>query len=98
MIPSFLRAVIHMKLKEWRPVTTWLGGVGRLWRGVSMMSPTLEDRRMIVELLGRGELKVVRDSIWDFEDAQAAYIHLGRMHARGKVLVRVNRELDEDVC
>ncbi|EGX94590.1 zinc alcohol dehydrogenase [Cordyceps militaris CM01] len=95
-VPHFLRAVVQMKLNEWWPVSRWLGGVGRLWRGVSMMEPTLEDRQRIVGLLGRGEVRVVRDSVWPFEDAQAAYAHLAGLHARGKVLVKVNAELGDD--
>ncbi|XWW94944.1 hypothetical protein V2A60_002894 [Cordyceps javanica] len=95
-VPNFLRAVLQMKLNEWWPVSTWLGGVGRLWRGVSMMEPTLEDRKRIVGMLGSGDVRVVRDSVWKFEDAQAAYAHLGGLHARGKVLVKVNADLGDD--
>ncbi len=87
-----------MKLNEWWPVSPWLGGVGRLWRGVSMMEPTLEDRQRIVGMLGTGEVRVVRDSVWKFEDAQAAYAHLGGLHARGKVLVKVNPEIGDEEC
>lgn len=97
-VPNFLRAVWQMKLNEWWPVSPWLGGVGRLWRGVSMMEPTLEDRKRIVGMLASGEVRVVRDSVWDFEDAQAAYAHLGGLHARGKVLVKVNPEIGDDEC
>lgn len=97
-VPNFLRAVWQMKLNEWWPVSTWLGGVGRLWRGVSMMEPTLEDRKRIVGMLGSGDVRVVRDSVWPFEDAQAAYAHLGGLHARGKVLVKVNSEVGDDEC
>lgn len=95
-VPNFLRAVWQMKLNEWWPVSTWLGGVGRLWRGVSMMEPTLQDRQRIVEMLGAGQVRVVRDSVWKFEDAQAAYGHLGGLHARGKVLVKVNPDIGDD--
>ncbi|KAM3544579.1 hypothetical protein ARSEF1564_002562 [Beauveria bassiana] len=95
-VPHFLRAVLQMKLNEWWPVSAWLGGVGRLWRGVSMMEPTLADRQRIVGMLGSGQVRVVRDSVWKLEDAQAAYAHLGGLHARGKVLVKVNSDLGDD--
>ncbi|KAK8143820.1 hypothetical protein G3M48_006700 [Beauveria asiatica] len=95
-VPHFLRAVLQMKLNEWWPVSAWLGGVGRLWRGVSMMEPTLADRQRIVGMLGSGQVRVVRDSVWKLEDAQAAYAHLGGLHARGKVLVKVDSELGDD--
>lgn len=97
-VPNFLRAVWQMKLNEWWPVSTWLGGVGRLWRGVSMMSPTLADRERIVGMLGRGEVRIVRDSIWSFEQTKEAYAKLGGLHARGKVLVKVDATVGDDEC
>ncbi|RFU72298.1 zinc alcohol dehydrogenase [Trichoderma arundinaceum] len=97
-IPNFLRAVWQMKLNEWWPVSRWLGGVGRLWRGVSMMEPTLEDRERIAGMLGRGEIRVVRDSVWQFGDVKEAYAKLGGLHASGKVLVRVDETVGDDVC
>ncbi|ODA79126.1 hypothetical protein RJ55_04718 [Drechmeria coniospora] len=97
-VPNFLRAVWQMKLNEWWPVSRWLGGTGRLWRGVSMMAPTLEDRERIVGMLASGEVKVVRDSVWAFDDAKKAYQHLAGGHARGKVLVKVDPDLGDDEC
>lgn len=97
-VPNFLRAVWQMKLNEWWPVSRWLGGVGRLWRGVSMMEPTLEERERIVGMLGRKEVRIVRDSVWRFEEAKEAYVKLGGLHARGKVLVKVNHRIDDDEC
>lgn len=87
-----------MKLNEWWPVSRWLGGVGRLWKGVSMMEPTLEDREAIIGMLGRGEVKVVRDSVWSFEEADKAYEKLGGRHARGKVMVKVDAGVGDDEC
>lgn len=97
-IPAFLRAVWQMKLNEWWPVSRWLGGVGRLWRGVSMMEPTLEDRERIAEMLRLGQIRVVRDSVWRFEDVKEAYAKLGGLHARGKILVRVDEAVGDDEC
>ncbi|EHK25956.1 uncharacterized protein TRIVIDRAFT_229171 [Trichoderma virens Gv29-8] len=97
-VPNFLRAVWQMKLNEWWPVSRWLGGIGRLWRGVSMMEPTLEDRQRIADMLGAGQIRVVRDSIWRFEDAKEAYAKLGALHASGKVLVRVDETVGDDEC
>ncbi|KAF5588713.1 zinc-type alcohol dehydrogenase [Fusarium pseudoanthophilum] len=87
-VPDFLRAVLQMKLNEWWPVSPWLGGVGRKWLGTSMMSPTLEDRQAVADMLGRGDLKLVKDSIWPFEETKEAYRKLGGLHARGKILVK----------
>lgn len=97
-VPSFLRAVWQMKHNEWWPVSRWLGGVGRRWRGVSMMEPSLEDRERIAQMLGRGEMRVVRDSVWPFEEAREAYARLNGAHARGKVLVRVDETVGEEEC
>ncbi|KAG8423002.1 zinc ion binding [Metarhizium acridum] len=97
-VPDFLRAVVQMKLNEWWPVTRWLGGVGRPRKGVSMMSPTREDREGIVGMLARGELRVVRDSVWAFADADKAYEKLGGRHATGKILVRVDGGVGDDEC
>ncbi|KKP05240.1 alcohol dehydrogenase [Trichoderma harzianum] len=97
-VPNFLRAVVQMKLNEWWPVSRWLGGVGRLWRGVSMMEPTLEDRQRIADMLGGGQIRVVRDSVWSFEHVKEAYAKLGGLHASGKVLVRVDETVGDNEC
>ncbi|OAA41819.1 Alcohol dehydrogenase superfamily, zinc-type [Metarhizium rileyi] len=92
----FLRAVLQMKLNEWWPVSSWLGGVGRLWKGVSMMAPTPADREAIVAMLARREVRVVRDSVWPFVDADKAYEKLAGRHASGKILVRVDDGVGDD--
>lgn len=97
-VPDFLRAVLQMKLNEWWPVSRWLGGVGRRWLGTSMMSPTLEDRQAVVDMLGRGDIRLVRDSVWSFAETKEAYRKLGGLHARGKVLVKVDEEIGDDEC
>ncbi|CRK27334.1 hypothetical protein BN1723_003499 [Verticillium longisporum] len=97
-VPDFLRAVLQMKLNEWWPVSRWLGGAGRLWRGVSMMNPTLEDRQSVIDMLEMGDIRLVRDSVWGFEQAKEAYAKLGGLHAAGKVLVRVGAGVGDDEC
>lgn len=96
--PDFLRAVVQMKLNEWWPVSPWLGGVGRRWCGVAMMQPTLEDRQRVVDMLGAGDIRLVRDSVWPFEQAREAYAKLGGLHARGKILVKVDAAVGDDEC
>ncbi|KAL1406853.1 hypothetical protein Q8F55_006262 [Vanrija albida] len=95
-VPDFLRAVLQMKLNEWWPTSTSLGGVGRKWVAVAMMSPTLADREAVVYALAAGDIKVVRDSVWPFDEAKEAYKHLGGLHARGKVLVKVDAGYKDD--
>lgn len=63
-----------------------------------MMAPTLEDREAVVGMLGRGEVRVVRDSVWEFGDVKEAYGKLGGLHARGKVLVRVDGGVGDNEC
>lgn len=96
--PDFLRAVVQMKLNEWWPVSRWLGGVGRRWCGVAMMKPTLEDRQRIIDMLGAGDIRLVRDSVWPFEQAKEAYAKLAGLHARGKILVKVDAAVGDDEC
>ncbi|KLO89625.1 uncharacterized protein LW93_1684 [Fusarium fujikuroi] len=97
-VPDFLHAVLQMKLNEWWPVSPWLGGVGRRWLGTSMMSPTLDDRQAVADMLGRGDIKLVKDSIWPFEETKEAYRKLGGLHARGKILVKVDDKVGDDDC
>lgn len=66
--------------------------------GVSMMNPTLEDRERVVGMLERGEIQLIRDSVWDFKDVKGAYEKLGGLHARGKILVRVDPAVGDDEC
>lgn len=63
-----------------------------------MMEPTLEDRERIAEMLRDGQIRVVRDSVWRFEDVKEAYAKLGGLHARGKILVRVDEAVGDDEC
>ncbi|KAM0340147.1 hypothetical protein ACHAPU_010639 [Fusarium lateritium] len=95
-VPDFLRAVLQMKLNEWWPVSPWLGGVGRRWIGTSMMNPTLQDRQAIADMIGRGDIKLVRDSVWAFSDTKEAYRKLAGLHARGKILVKVDEQVGEE--
>lgn len=94
-VPDFLRAVLQMKLNEWWPVSPWLGGVGRKWIGTSMMNPTLQDRQAVADMLGRGDIRIVRDSVWAFSDTKEAYRKLAGLHARGKILVKVDGQVGD---
>lgn len=85
-----------MKLNEWWPVSRWLGGVGRRWCGVAMMSPSLEDRQSVIDMLAAGHIRLVRDSVWSFDQVKEAYAKLGGLHARGKVLVKVDAAVGDD--
>ncbi|EJT49070.1 hypothetical protein A1Q1_01864 [Trichosporon asahii var. asahii CBS 2479] len=87
---DFVRAVIKMKANEYLPQSTWLGGTGRVYKGVSMMKPSRQDRQTVMDYLASGRIRVVVDSTWEWEHARAAYEHLGQGHAAGKVVVKVD--------
>ncbi|SPJ71750.1 uncharacterized protein FTOL_01478 [Fusarium torulosum] len=95
-VPDFLRAVLQMKLNDWWPVSPWLGGVGRKWIGTSMMNPTLQDRQAVADMLGQGDIRLVRDSVWAFSDTKEAYRKLAGLHARGKILVKVDGQVGDE--
>lgn len=97
-IPDFLRAVWVMKKNEYWPTSRWLLGTGRKWGACSMMTPTLEDREAVIGMLDCKAIKIVRDSIWRFEEADKAYRFLGDGHAGGKVLVKVDPAVGDDDC
>ncbi|KAI1789729.1 hypothetical protein LXA43DRAFT_974139 [Ganoderma leucocontextum] len=99
--PSYLvPSGIYSSLNEWWRVSPWLFGGGRKWMGVSMMNPTLENRERVVGMLGRGTrgIQLIRDSVWEFKDVKGAYEKLGGLHARGKILVRVDPAVGDDEC
>lgn len=97
-VPDFLRAVWQMQVNAFWPTSRWFGGVGREWRATSMMSPTLEDRQAVIDMLGSGQVRVVRDSVWPFEDAREAYRKLAGQHAAGKVLVKMDPKVGDAEC
>lgn len=97
-VPDFLRAVWQMKCNEWWPLSPWLGGVGRIWVGISMMQPKLEDGQAVIDMLARAEVSLVRHGVWKFEDVKEAYRKLAEGHARGKIVVRVDGEVGKDEC
>jgi NADPH:quinone reductase-like Zn-dependent oxidoreductase len=45
-------------------------------------------------MLERGDIRVVTDSVWALEDVKEAYEKLAGMHAKGKILVHINKEPD----
>lgn len=47
---------------------------------------------------GSGQIRVVRDSVWRFEDVKEAYAKLAGLHASGKILVRVDETVGDDEC
>lgn len=68
-----------------------LGGVPRkyLWFQQNA-KPHQQD--LLVSLIEEGKLKGVVDKVYDFEDAVQAYEYVESKRARGKVIVKVEKE------
>lgn len=81
-------------LKNWIVNTwwpTWLGGVPR--RYVMFSTPiSKDDAVVLVKLVEEGKLKISVDSVFSMEDAIRAYEHVATMRARGRVIVKVERD------
>ncbi len=73
----------------WRP--TWLGGVPRRYVMFNT-PPTKDDALVLVKLVEEGKLKISVDSVFNMEDAIRAYERLATMRARGRVIVKVERD------
>ena len=91
---GFLGCAKQMMLNALWPVTPWLGGTGRPWKAVSMMEAKKEVMERLVGLMDEGKLKVHVDSVWKFEDALKGYEVLESNRARGKVIIKVDDEVD----
>ncbi|KAL4927036.1 NAD(P)-dependent alcohol dehydrogenase [Aspergillus undulatus] len=73
----------------WRLFTPrWLGG-GRRWFWPLMLENSKGDLVEVGEMLRDGRVRVVVDSVHEFEDVKKAYGILGSGRARGKIVVRV---------
>jgi NADPH:quinone reductase-like Zn-dependent oxidoreductase len=73
----------------WWP--TWLGGVPRRYVMFST-PPSKDDAVVLVKLVEEGKLKISVDSVFSMEDAIGAYERLATMRARGRVIVKVERD------
>ena len=81
-------------LKNWISNTwwpTWLGGVPRCYVMFST-PPSKDDAVVLVKLVEEGKLKISVDSVFSMEDAIRAYERVATMRARGRVIVKVERD------
>ena len=93
-LSGFVPAFTQMLLNEYWPVSTWLGGVGRLWKPVSLVNHTPEMRERVVRMWGEGAFEVVVNEVVGFEGVVGGYERLSKGGVGGKILVKVT---DEDV-
>ena len=70
---------------------TWLGGVPRRYVMFTAL-PNKEDAVVLLKLVEEGKLKISVDSVFSMEDAVKAYERVGTKRARGRVVVKVERD------
>ena len=73
----------------WWPI--WLGGVPRRYVMFST-PPSKDDAVVLIKLVEEGKLKISVDSVFSMEDAIRAYERVATMRARGRVIVKVERD------
>ncbi|KAK1820046.1 zinc ion binding [Friedmanniomyces endolithicus] len=76
-------------MNTWCP--TWLGGVPRRYAFFTTV-PTQDDALVLVKMVEEGELKAAVDSVFEMEDAIQAYERVATRRARGRVVVKVQRD------
>lgn len=78
------------------PRSTWLFGTGRTFTIASMNDPGLGEMEKLNALFAEGKLKVVVDSVWEFDQVHQALDKLNSGHAAGKVVIKVDPDEDEE--
>lgn len=86
MAGGVVREMARLVVNMVRPV--WLGGVPRRYIFFSN-TPDMGELLDLVGMVERGELEVLIDSEFAFEDLMRAYERVTSKRARGKVLIRV---------
>lgn len=79
----------HWMFNTWWPA--WLGGVPRRYVMFST-PPTKEDAVVLIKLVEEGKLKISVDSVFSMEDAISAYERVATKRARGRVMVKVEKD------
>lgn len=70
---------------------TWLGGVPR--RYITFSTPPTRDAGIyMTQLAEEGRIRFPVDSVYDMEDAVAAYERIATQRARGKVVIKVRSD------
>ncbi|KAH9920420.1 chaperonin 10-like protein [Amylocystis lapponica] len=71
----------------------WLGGTRRTWKFVSL-DPTKEHLQRFTQYIAEGQVKPLVDSVFAFEDTFKAYERILTGRATGKVVVKVDPNVD----
>ncbi|EKM55674.1 uncharacterized protein PHACADRAFT_195715 [Phanerochaete carnosa HHB-10118-sp] len=92
---STLGSIMNFAWLTWevnRPL--WLGGTPRQWRKLPVMTVKKEKLEELARYVDEGKVKPIVDSVFKFEDALAAYDRIMSQRALGKVVVKVDPEVD----
>ena len=89
-----MEAGVGAMLKNWVVNTwwpTWLGGVPRRYIMFST-PPSKDDAVVLVKMVEEEKLKIAIDSVFGMNDALRAYERVATKRARGRVIVKVERD------
>ncbi|KAK5317563.1 hypothetical protein LTR93_008775 [Exophiala xenobiotica] len=83
--PSNMRANMSLLASMLWP--TFLGGTPRKFKMVALGAVKEEDQKKVAGWIGDGKLKVMVDSVFDFEQAPQAFEKLKTGRAKGKIVI-----------
>jgi len=83
--PSNMRANMSLLASMFWP--TLLGGTPRKFKMVALGAVKEEDQKKVAGWIGDGKLKVMVDSVFDFEQAPQAFEKLKTGRAKGKIVI-----------
>lgn len=92
---SYVGAFVAMQANALWPRASWLGGTGRTWRGVTVLSATAGELEALLALLAEGKIRVVVGSEFRMEDVQKGYEILRSGRTTGKILIKVDEAAGE---
>ena len=55
--------------------------------------PSKDATVRMARLIEEGKVRVLIDSVWDMEDLVQAYARVATKHARGKVIIKIGKDL-----
>ncbi|KAJ5438858.1 uncharacterized protein N7458_009856 [Penicillium daleae] len=88
-LEGIVKTTINVLANQFLP--TWLGGVPR--RYITFSTPPDRDAAVyMARLVEEGRIRIPVDSVFDMEDVVGAYERVATKRARGKVVIKVQRD------
>jgi NADPH:quinone reductase-like Zn-dependent oxidoreductase len=88
-LEGIVKTAINVLANQFLP--TWLGGVPR--RYITFSTPPDRDAAVyMARLVEEGRIRIPVDSVFDMEDVVGAYERVATKRARGKVVIKVQRD------